>query len=147
MLYIRVSNSKNPWVSKLCIDFHTFIILSPMRNLLRAILFKPVLWATKRFSSRPVRKRIFPALDKLYKDIHENPGKKGLVIPFEEKSGRYIIFSDHHKGARDGADDFTSAEPNYLAALDYYNKNDFFLVCLGDSEELWENSLSRVKEH
>lgn len=118
-----------------------------MRNLLRAILFKPVLWATKRFSSRPERKRIFTALDKLYKDIRETPGSKGIVVPFEQQAGRYIIFSDHHKGARNGADDFTTCEPNYLAALDYYNTNDFSLVCLGDSEELWENSLARVKEH
>jgi len=117
-----------------------------MRKFLRYILLKPVLWAVQKFSSRPERKRIFPALDKLYADIVENPGKKGIVIPFEQNTGKFIIFSDQHKGGRDGADDFVLAEVNYLAALDYYNSNDFSLICLGDCEELWENSLGKVKE-
>lgn len=30
---------------------------------------------------------------------------------------RIVIFSDHHKGARDGADDFERCEPAYCAAL------------------------------
>jgi UDP-2,3-diacylglucosamine pyrophosphatase LpxH len=105
------------------------------------------MWATRKFSSRPNRQRIFPALDKLYKDIRDEPAKKGIVIPFAEEAGKFIIFSDQHKGARNGADDFANAEPNYLAALEYYQHNDFYLICLGDSEELWENSLSQVKEH
>ena len=117
-----------------------------MRRFLRYILLKPVLWAVQKFSSRPERKRIFPALDKLYVDIVNHPGKKGIVIPFEEHAGKFIIFSDQHKGGRDGADDFVLAEVNYLAALEYYNSNDFSLICLGDCEELWENSLGKVKE-
>lgn len=118
-----------------------------MRRLLRSILLKPVLWGTRKFSSRPERKRIFTALDKLYQDIHEQPGKKGIILPFALQEGKFIIFSDQHKGARNGADDFAVAEPNYLAALDEYNRQGFCLVCLGDSEELWENSLSGVKEY
>lgn len=117
-----------------------------MRRFLRKILLRPVLWATKRFSSRPEKKKIDEALDKLYKEIREQPGKKGIVLPFEQHTGKIIVFSDQHKGAKDGSDDFITAEPNYLAALDYYNTNDFHLVCLGDSEELWENSLGKVKE-
>jgi predicted phosphodiesterase len=117
-----------------------------MRRLLQKILLKPVLWASARFSSRPERDKIFKALDKLYVDILENPGKKGLVIPYELSNGRFIIFSDQHKGARNGADDFTMCEPNYLAALEHYNKNDFYYINLGDSEELWENTLTQVKK-
>lgn len=117
-----------------------------MRRLLRSILLKPVLWATGKFSSRPSRERVFPALDDLSKEIRKEPGKRGIVIPFEKQAGKFIIFSDQHKGARNGADDFTKSEPNYLAALDYYHTNDFFLICLGDSEELWENGLGKVKE-
>ncbi|MES1214038.1 MAG: metallophosphoesterase [Bacteroidota bacterium] len=75
------------------------------------------------------------------------PGKKGIVIPFEHLAGKFIIFSDQHKGARNGADDFTLAEPNYLAALDYYNRNDFQFISLGDNEELWENTLAQVKKN
>lgn len=117
-----------------------------MRRFLRYILLKPVLWAAQKFSSRPERQRIFPALDKLYADIIAQPGKKGIVIPFEEHSGKFIIFSDQHKGGRNGADDFVLAEHNYMAALEYYNNGNFSLVCMGDCEELWENTLSKVKD-
>ena len=118
-----------------------------MRKLVRIILLKPVLWATKKFSSKPQREKIFKALSELFDNILHNPGKKGLVIPFEEHAGKFIIFSDQHKGARDGADDFMLAEPNYLAALEFYSQNDFVFISLGDNEELWENSLSQVKKH
>jgi UDP-2,3-diacylglucosamine pyrophosphatase LpxH len=117
-----------------------------MRKLLRFILLRPVLWATQKFSSRPERDRIFKSLSKLYADIVENPGKKGQIISFREKEGRFIIFSDQHKGARNGADDFVLAEPNYLAALEYYNAGGFNLIGLGDCEELWENTLGKVKD-
>ncbi len=117
-----------------------------MRRFLRYILLKPVLWASQKFSSRPERERIFKALDKLYQEILENPGKKGLLIPFEEHTGKFIIFSDQHKGARDGADDFVLAEPNYMAALEYYNDHGFALIGLGDCEELWENTLHKVRD-
>jgi predicted phosphodiesterase len=106
-----------------------------------------VIWATAKFSSRPDRERVFKALDKLYKEIRDEPGKRGLSISFHQETGKFIIFSDQHKGARNGADDFTMSEPNYLAALEYYNRNDFYLICLGDSEELWENTLGKVKEY
>jgi UDP-2,3-diacylglucosamine pyrophosphatase LpxH len=118
-----------------------------MRKLLRIILLKPVLWAARKFSSKPERQRIFKALSKLFDDITHNHGKKGLAIPFEEHVGKFIIFSDQHKGARDGADDFMLAEPNYLTALEFYNQNSFFFISLGDNEELWENSLSKVKKY
>ncbi|MEO5564907.1 MAG: metallophosphoesterase [Chitinophagaceae bacterium] len=117
-----------------------------MRRVLRWLLLRPVFWATKKFSSKPDRIRVPAALDKLYKEISDQQVKKGIVLPFEQTTGKFIIFSDQHKGARNGADDFTLSAPNYLAALDHYDKNDFCLICLGDSEELWENSLTKVKE-
>ena len=117
-----------------------------MRRLLQKILLKPILWASNKFASRPLRDRIFPALSELYKNIREEPGKKGIVLTVKEKS-RYIVFSDQHRGARNGADDFANAEPNYLAALNYYFENKFQFISLGDSEELWENSLSKVKKN
>ncbi len=118
-----------------------------MRRILQHLLRKPVLWATKKFSSRPQKDRIFKALDKLYEEILQDPGKKGIEILFQEAGKKFIIFSDQHKGARDGADDFMMAEPNYLAALEHYNTKGFYFVSLGDSEELWENSLTKVKNH
>jgi predicted phosphodiesterase len=118
-----------------------------MRKLLRIILLKPVLWAAQKFSSKPNREKIFKALSELFDNILHQPGKKGLVVPFEEQAGKFIIFSDQHKGARNGADDFMLAEPNYLAALKFYCGNNFFFISLGDNEELWENSLSKVKKY
>ena len=118
-----------------------------MRRLLRSLLLRPVLWATYKFSSRPKKALIFKALDKLYSSIREKPDDRGPVLTFERDSGKFIIFSDQHKGAKNGSDDFILSEPNYLAALDHYFQDGFTLVSLGDSEELWENSLSRVKKH
>jgi predicted phosphodiesterase len=117
-----------------------------MRRLLQKLLLKPVLRLSARYSSKPEREKIFAALSKLQKTIIENPGKRGIIIPFEINSGSFIIFSDQHRGAKNGADDFVMAEPNYLTALDYYYKNNFHFISLGDSEELWENSLSKVKK-
>jgi UDP-2,3-diacylglucosamine pyrophosphatase LpxH len=117
-----------------------------MRRILRFILLKPVLWAAARFSSRPDPAKIFAALTELFDSILHEPGKKGLVIPFEYQSGKFIIFSDQHKGRRNGADDFMLAEPNYLAALDHYSREDYFFINLGDSEELWENTLWQVRK-
>lgn len=117
-----------------------------MRRFLRYLLLRPVLWATYKFSSRPRRTLIFSALDKLHANILQNPGDRGPVIPFDRTTGKFIIFSDQHKGARNGADDFIMAEPNYLAALEYYNARGFTYINLGDSEELWENSLTKIKK-
>ena len=57
---------------------------------------------------------------------------------------RYIIFSDQHRGARNGADDFQRAERAYNAALAYYLHMGHTLVVLGDAEELWEETPTAV---
>jgi len=57
---------------------------------------------------------------------------------------RVVIFSDHHKGARDGADDFQRCERAYNAALAYYNQLGYHLIELGDVEDLWENAFDEV---
>ena len=57
---------------------------------------------------------------------------------------RYVIFSDHHKGVRDRADDFRQCEETYLGALDYYHEAGFNLIILGDGEELWEQDAGSV---
>jgi predicted phosphodiesterase len=118
-----------------------------MRKLLRYLFLKPILWLTNKFSSSPDRYRIYTALSKLKDRLYFNPGKKGFVIPLDFSTSKFIIFSDQHKGAKNGADDFMLAEPNYIAALDYYNEQSFHLICLGDSEELWENLLIQVKKN
>jgi predicted phosphodiesterase len=117
-----------------------------MRKLLRRLLLKPVLRLTNRYSSKPDRQRVFTALSELLARILKGDKKKGLVVPFNIETGRYIIFSDLHKGACNGADDFMVCEERYLAALDYYYQNGYHLIALGDCEELWENTLTPVKK-
>jgi len=118
-----------------------------MRKILQIILLKPVLWFADKFSSRPVPKKIFKALSKLKRQIQKQPSKKGPLISFDIDHDKFIVFSDQHKGAKDGADDFMFCEPNYLSALDYYNENNFFFISLGDSDELWENRWPSVKKN
>jgi len=117
-----------------------------MRRLVQIILLKPILWFSRKFTSRPERYRIFKALSELFRNIKEEPGKKGVILSLRENS-RIIIFSDHHRGAKNGADDFMKAETAYLAALDHYFENKFQYISLGDSEELWENTLNQVKKN
>ena len=117
-----------------------------MLNWIRKILFRPVLWASNRFSSKPDRQRIYKALSALLDCIIKEEKKKGPIIPFDCTREKFIIFSDQHKGAGNGADDFMICAPNYLAALDYYFEKGYYLIALGDCEELWENMLSGVKK-
>jgi len=118
-----------------------------MRSFFRFFLLKPVLWLVARYSSAPDRTRVFTALSKLKKTLEPDPGKKGFVIPFNSETQRFIIFSDQHKGRKNGADDFMLAENNYLAALGFYNERNFHLISLGDCEELWENTWLQVMKH
>lgn len=59
---------------------------------------------------------------------------------------QYIIFSDHHKGARNAADDFEQCEATYLTALDHYDRLGHTLIILGDGEELLEEPIPAVIE-
>ena len=117
-----------------------------MKKLLSKILLKPVLWLTKKFSGSPDSKAVFKALDELQEKILNKKNDKGKIIPFESEEGRFIIFSDTHKGGGDNADDFMQSEDNYLGALQYYHHKGFHFISLGDSEELWEASLGAVKK-
>ncbi len=54
-------------------------------------------------------------------------------------TAKLIVFSDHHRGARDGADDFWRCERSYRAALGHYFEAGHQLFLLGDVDELWEN--------
>jgi UDP-2,3-diacylglucosamine pyrophosphatase LpxH len=86
--------------------------------------------------------------DKL--DSYQRAITKGLGKAFDDEgteeheidldAAKLVVFSDHHKGARDGADDFQRCERAYMAALGYYLEEGHRLYVLGDVEELWENS-------
>lgn len=98
------------------------------------------LGAVRRWSKTRKRRRtraaIHDALDRAYREA----GTRVII----DGADRYVIFSDHHKGACDGADDFQRCERTYNAALAYYYKLGYHLVELGDVEELWENSFEEV---
>ncbi|HRI20578.1 MAG TPA: metallophosphoesterase [Panacibacter sp.] len=118
------------------------------KRILKFLLERPVTWIANRFSSAPKQENVNASLSKLYKQSADLPGQKSGSMFFVDPAKQpIIIFSDQHKGARDGADDFGLAEANYLAALDYYNAKDFYFVNLGDSEELWENTIFNVIKH
>jgi hypothetical protein len=76
---------------------------------------------------------IAAGLDRVFGD----PATQELAL--ELGAARMVIFSDHHKGTRDGADDFLRCERAYAAALGHYLESGHRLVVLGDAEELWEN--------
>jgi predicted phosphodiesterase len=118
-----------------------------MRKFLQSLLTKPVVQLANRVSSRPDKRRVNKALSGLYDQIKSGVTKKGLILTADPLKDKFIVFSDQHKGARDGADVFAKADKNYLAALDYYDKERFFYINLGDSEELWENLFVTVKRH
>lgn len=118
-----------------------------MPRLLQKLFLKPVLWLSNRYSSRPDKARVFTALSDLFFAILNGDRKKGLVVPFDITTGKFIIFSDQHKGRRNGADDFAICEQAYLSALDFYYQQGYHLIALGDCEELWENTVQAVMKH
>ncbi|MFZ2358496.1 MAG: metallophosphoesterase [Anaerolineae bacterium] len=62
------------------------------------------------------------------------------ACPLELKDDhKYIIFSDHHRGTREGNDDFQYCEDTYGHALDYYLSKGYCLIILGDGEECQED--------
>lgn len=67
-------------------------------------------------------------------------------VSFDATREKLIVFSDLHKGSRDGADDFRICERAYHAALGYYLEQGHTLYALGDVEELWECNPEEVLE-
>jgi len=83
------------------------------------------------------RATVDAALEAAFQDAQEQEKVEGVQV-LDAQSAKFIIFSDHHKGNRDGADDFRVCERAYNAALAYYYNLGYTLVVLGDVEELWE---------
>jgi UDP-2,3-diacylglucosamine pyrophosphatase LpxH len=116
-------------------------------RILRFLLTKPVTWIANKVSSAPDKNDVMKALTGLYEKTIQEKRKKGNLFPFAPETQSIIIFSDQHRGARDGSDDFAVCEPCYLAALDYYNQHQFYYINLGDCEELWENTIFTILKH
>jgi hypothetical protein len=120
--------------------------LFTMRKLLQRLFKKPVTRLAEKISSSPDKPKVFASLTQLLDGIRNKKEVCGIIVPFELSGGKFILFSDQHKGARDFADDFRLSEKNYITALNYYLDNDFTMISLGDSEELWENKPDVVIE-
>ena len=117
-----------------------------MRKILQKLLKKPIAWLAIKLSSSPRKKQVFESLSGLLNCLQE--GKSGYppAIQFEINSGKFIILSDQHKGARDLADDFRNTESNFMNTLQHYYDEGFTFINLGDCEELWETTPSQVIE-
>lgn len=80
------------------------------------------------------QRMVMSGLDAAYK-------RAGEPQPFDVQADSLVIFSDHHRGRRDGADDFIRCERAYRSALAHYLEAGHSLALLGDTEELWECKL------
>jgi len=118
-----------------------------LQKILKGLLKRPITWLANRLSSAPQKENVLKALTDLYQETITDQARKGNLFPLNASQQSIIIFSDEHKGTRNGSDDFASCEKNYLAALDYYNQRNFYFVNMGDCEELWENTIFSLMKH
>lgn len=88
------------------------------------------------------RRRVAEALDRAWKRALD--GEKSVTLDTDLNTARLVVFSDQHKGIRNGADDFRTCERAYNAALAYYYASGHTLIELGDVEELWEERPAAV---
>lgn len=63
---------------------------------------------------------------------------QALILPFNMCS-KYILISDCHRGVGTSSDNFLKNQHLYYAAMEYYYRNGYTYIELGDGEELWEN--------
>jgi len=91
-----------------------------------------------KLAASPQQEVVFKSLTDLYQQGIDEKGSEVKTINVDLAKDKFIIFSDQHKGNKSWADDFNMSEPNYLAALSFYNQQAFHFINLGDSEELWK---------
>lgn len=60
-------------------------------------------------------------------------------ISFNDSS-KLVLMSDCHRGDGSWSDNFLKNQNIYFAALNYYYKESYTYIELGDGDELWENS-------
>lgn len=79
-------------------------------------------------------------LDKVFKNADR--------IKIDDNS-KIVIMSDCHRGSGDSYDNFLKNRIIYEEALNYYYKNDFTYIELGDGDDMWEveNYKDIVNEH
>jgi hypothetical protein len=100
----NATSTENP--KKVLPIVERFSVLRAIRKGMQWMFRKPITWAADKFSSDPVKEDVFSSLNSLLKEIRDGKKEKGLHLPLDLEKGKYIVFSDQHKGARDLADDF-----------------------------------------
>lgn len=60
------------------------------------------------------------------------------IVEFDDQ-GKFVIMSDCHRGIANWGDNFAPNQHLFFAALNYYYKNGYAYIELGDGDELWEN--------
>ncbi len=68
--------------------------------------------------------------------------EEARVLPLREH-GRYVFFSDCHRGYGGWNDNFAANQNVCFTAMNYYYDRGFTYVELGDGDELWENKRQR----
>ncbi|MCP9752693.1 metallophosphoesterase [Ferruginibacter sp. HRS2-29] len=109
-----------------------------MRKVLQYLLKRPLTWMGNKLAASPKKEVVFKSLTTLYTSSREAKNENIKVMEVACSKDRFIIFSDQHKGNKSWADDFKGSETNYVAALNYYYKQGYSFINLGDSEELWK---------
>ncbi len=64
---------------------------------------------------------------------------KSCPIIFFDNNDKFVLMSDCHRGNGNHSDTFMKNRHLFLYALDYYYKNGFSYIELGDGDELWGN--------
>ena len=109
-----------------------------MRRFLLYFLKRPLICLANDFSAAPEKNVVFQSLKDLLADSEKESAERIIIVEAKADTTKFIIFSDQHKGDKSWADDFKTNEANYLAALKFYHENNFSLIALGDTEELWK---------
>ena len=109
-----------------------------MRTFLRKIFQGPIIYLVNHFSSAPKKAEVYKALSNLITAENNILFNKIVELDVDTHKQKFIIFSDQHKGNKSWADDFKGCQLNYVSALDYYYKEGYTFICLGDAEELWK---------
>jgi len=117
-----------------------------MRKFLQILLKKPVSLLAEKLSSSPRKNKVFSSLSTLLQCLREGRPGYPASVNFDMNTGKFIILSDQHKGAKDLADDFRNTESNYIRTLQHYYEEGFTFINVGDCEELWEATPSQVIE-
>ena len=115
-----------------------------MRKILQYFLKRPLTWMANKLAASPQQEVVFKSLTELYQQGIDGVGNQVKIITVDLAKDKFIILSDQHKGNKSWADDFNISEPNYLAALTFYNQQEFHFINLGDSEELWKFKVTEL---